>query len=103
MQAARANDFDGAPVAHVPGIMSAASFTSLIDRARADFDEMPGLELTLPQAARLWNMGTDECRTVVDTLVEIGFLRWTPRRTVISNGNISVRSALPPVISVAAK
>jgi hypothetical protein len=62
------------------------SFTTLVNRARADFLEMPGLQLTLPQAVRLWNMGVDDCREVLDALVESGFLRWTPGRTVVRTG-----------------
>jgi hypothetical protein len=29
---------------------------SLVERVRAEFIEMPGLHLTLPQAARLWGL-----------------------------------------------
>lgn len=29
---------------------------------------MPGLALTLPQAARLWNLGLDDCRSVLDLM-----------------------------------
>lgn len=47
---------------------------------------MPGLELTLPQAVRFWTLGTDDCRYVIDALVDAGFLKWTPRRTVIRTG-----------------
>lgn len=62
------------------------SFTTLVDRVRADFVEMPGLELTLPQAGRLWNVEVDDCRRVLDALADAGFLKWTPRRTVIRTG-----------------
>ena len=55
----------------------------LIDRARAEFMEMPGLALTLPQAARLWNLGMDDCRSVIDVLTSAGFLRWTDSRTTV--------------------
>ena len=47
---------------------------------------MPGLELTLPQAVRLWTLGTDDCRYVIDALVDAGFLKWTMRRTIIRIG-----------------
>ena len=59
------------------------SFAMFVDRARTDFTDMPGLELSLPQAVRLWQLGADDCRTVIDALVDAGFLRWTPRRTVV--------------------
>jgi hypothetical protein len=62
------------------------NFATLVDRVRADFVEMPGLELTLPQAVRLWNVGVDDCQHVLDALTDAGFLRWTPRRTVIRTG-----------------
>jgi hypothetical protein len=44
---------------------------------------MPGLQLTLPQAARLWGLDHEASRLVIDTLVEGSFLRWTARGTVV--------------------
>lgn len=44
---------------------------------------MPGLQLTLAQAARLWNLEPRACRDVIEALVDSAFLRWTPRGTVI--------------------
>jgi hypothetical protein len=44
------------------------------------------MELTLPQAVRLWSLGMDDCRYVIDSLVDAGFLAWTPRRTIIRKG-----------------
>ena len=58
------------------------TFATAVDRVRAAFTEMPGLELSMPQAVRLWSMGMDDCRFVVDALVDAGFLRWTSRRTI---------------------
>jgi len=62
------------------------SFAIVVDRVRAEFVEMPGMELTMAQATRLWNLGADDCRHVLDALVDAGFLRWTPRRTVMRTG-----------------
>jgi hypothetical protein len=59
------------------------TFATFVDRVRDDFMEMPRLELTLPQAVRLWNLGLDDCRAVVDSLVDAGFLAWTARRTIV--------------------
>ena len=59
------------------------TLVSIVDRVRAEFVEMPGLELTLPQAVRLWGLGVDDCRHVLDSLADSGFLRWTARRTVV--------------------
>jgi hypothetical protein len=62
------------------------SFAAVVDRVRAEFVEMPGLELTLAQAVRLWTLGADDCRFVIDALVDVGFLQWTPRRTIVRTG-----------------
>jgi hypothetical protein len=61
------------------------TFTTFVDRVRAEFVEMPGMELTMPQAVRLWSLGVDDCRHVIDALVDEGFLRWTARRTVVQS------------------
>jgi hypothetical protein len=55
---------------------------TLVQRVRGDFNEMPGLRLTLAQAARLWDMDPAVCRRVIDDLVTCRFLRWTPTGTV---------------------
>jgi hypothetical protein len=62
------------------------SFAIIVNRVRSEFVEMPGLELTMPQAVRLWSLGADDCRAVIDALVDAGFLRWTVRRTVMRTG-----------------
>ena len=62
------------------------SFAAVVDRVRGEFVEMPGLELTLAQAVRLWTLGADDCRYVIDSLVDVGFLKWTPRRTIVRTG-----------------
>ena len=61
-------------------------FATAVYRVRDDFNDMPGLELTVPQAVRLWHMGVDDCRYVLDALVDAGFLRWTPRWTIVRGG-----------------
>jgi hypothetical protein len=53
------------------------STPSVIERVRGEFIEMPGLQLTMAQAARLWGLEMNACRHVVDVLVESAFLRWT--------------------------
>ena len=59
------------------------TFSHVVDRVRAHFTEMPGLELTMPQAVRLLGFGVDDCRYVIDALVDAGFLKWTARRTIV--------------------
>ncbi len=46
----------------------------LVDRARAEFLELPGMYLTLPQAQRLFGLRRDICERVLETLVHEGFL-----------------------------
>jgi hypothetical protein len=41
---------------------------------RAEYLEMPGLCLTVAQAARLWNTNPDECSQTLDQLTRAGFL-----------------------------
>jgi hypothetical protein len=62
------------------------SFAAVVDRVRSEFVEMPGLELTVPQAVRLWSLGMDDCQHVIQALVDAGFLRWTARRTIVRTG-----------------
>jgi hypothetical protein len=62
------------------------SFATVVDRVRGEFTEMPEMELSLPQAVRLWTLGVDDCRFVIDALVDAGFLAWTPRRTIVRRG-----------------
>ena len=58
------------------------AYVDIVNRIRTDFDETPGMELTIGQAARLWSLGPDDCRFVLDGLVDAGFLQWTARRTI---------------------
>jgi hypothetical protein len=57
--------------------------TTLVGRIRGEFTEMPGLQLTMAQAARLWGLEPAACRHVIDTLVEAAFLRWTPAGKIV--------------------
>ena len=55
----------------------------LVERVRGEFNEMPGMQLTMAQAAKLWGMDQKVCRTVIEALVDSSFLRWTSSGTVI--------------------
>ena len=46
----------------------------LTARTRAEFLDMPGLRLTLPQASRLCGASLEECQCVLDKLIEEGLL-----------------------------
>jgi hypothetical protein len=65
------------------------SYACLLDRAtdlssliRAEYREMPGLNLTLPQAIRLWTAEPGRCAETLDALVRKGFLRRVGRTYV---------------------
>jgi hypothetical protein len=45
---------------------------------KAEFLEMPGLKLTVPQASRLIALEVDKTQPLLDALVDTGFLRQTP-------------------------
>ena len=53
-------------------------------RVRKEFQEMPGLQLSLSQMTRLCGLDTSTCRAVVDVLVGCAFLRW-------KDGNLLMR------------
>ena len=72
-------------------------YADMVDRIRTDFDETPAMELTLGQAARLWHVGPDDCRFVLDALVDAGFLHWTARRTIVRRHRPTRMSAGDPV------
>jgi hypothetical protein len=56
---------------------------SLAHRVRAEYLEMPGLDLTIAQAVCLWATDTDLCERVMSYLVDAGFLVRTERGTFI--------------------
>lgn len=47
----------------------------LCTRIVGEYLEMPGLNLTLSQACRLWNLERPQCTHMLDTLLASGFLR----------------------------
>lgn len=51
---------------------------AVVNRIRNEFIEMPGLRLTVRQAARLWGLEASACENVIDVLLRAAFLRWTP-------------------------
>ena len=49
----------------------------LADRVRAEFDEAPGLVLTMPQAAKFFGLDQEVTRWVMERLVGASYLRRT--------------------------
>jgi len=54
-----------------------ARISDLIDLIRAEYLEVPGLQLTLSQAQRLWGLDGLTSSIVFDALVEAQFLKRT--------------------------
>jgi DNA-binding IclR family transcriptional regulator len=53
------------------------TFNALVRRIRGEYQEMPGLTLTIPQAALLFGVRESTCVRLLRALVEEGFLRQT--------------------------
>lgn len=49
--------------------------TDVLAHIREEYEEMPGLCLTLPQAQRLWGLDATTCERAIAALVEAGYLR----------------------------
>ena len=54
--------------------MTEEDFAAAVVQAKAHYIEMPGLTLTLAQAARLWALDLALCREVLTTLLDARFL-----------------------------
>jgi hypothetical protein len=61
----------------VPIGAKTARVRELAERVQAEYLEMPGLSVTLPQAQRLLGIDAQTCAVVMKTLLARGFLRQT--------------------------
>jgi hypothetical protein len=52
-------------------------FDAVARRVLAEFEEMPGLTLTMRQASRLFGLDPEQCRIVLDALIDAAYLRET--------------------------
>jgi hypothetical protein len=50
---------------------------ALVTRIKAEYMELPGLQLTAWQAQRLWGLDQVQCDAILEVLVETAFLRKT--------------------------
>lgn len=62
-----------------------SAISTLARRVRGEYVEMPGLRLTVPQAARLFGLPTDVARSVLDELRQASVL------TLTDGGSYSLR------------
>lgn len=58
----------------MPGRSPAALIAKLVQRIREEFEEAPGLQLTVAEGARFWALDLDTCAAVLDSLRRSGFL-----------------------------
>ena len=56
---------------------TSTAIQELLLRIEGEYCEMPGLSLTMSQAARLWGLDRGTCSFVVTTLIELGVLKQT--------------------------
>ena len=50
---------------------------TLLEQIRAEYAEMPGLSVTLPQAQRLWAVDQATCEEIFSRLISRGVLKRT--------------------------
>lgn len=66
------------------------------ERIVAEYREMPGLSLTVAQAGRLFGLASDQCVTVLQTLVAQGRLRRREDGRYCAAGDLVERVRLRP-------
>lgn len=64
------------------------STTDWLHLMRAEYLEMPGLQLTKRQIQRLWGLDADMCDALVDRLLTTQFLRRTDRDLYVLHGPV---------------
>lgn len=57
----------------------------LVELVEAEYTEMPGLSITLPQAQRLWAVDRETCEKAFSRLVRKGALRITTKGRFVRN------------------
>ena len=62
---------------HADFSTSRQTIRTLMEQVRAEYAEMPGLSITLPQAQRLWAVEQHTCQEALSRLVSRGVLRRT--------------------------
>ena len=75
------------PNARRPERRNVPAREALVGRIRREFEEMPGLSLTLPQSSRLFGLPSDVCSRILTRLIDERRLRLT------GDGRYSLRVA----------
>ena len=69
-------DFKPKPLS-IRGLSFKRPVLDVVSRVRGEFVEMRGFSPTIEQAARLFDLSREECSSILDALVQQGFLRHT--------------------------
>jgi len=64
---------------HADFSTSRQTIRTLMEQVRAEYAEMPGLSVTLPQAQRLWAVDRATCEEAFGRLISRGVLRRTSK------------------------
>jgi hypothetical protein len=70
--------------------LSSPEITKLLQRIRAEYQEMPGLCLTLRQAQRLWGLDERRAQAVFTALYRAGFLHLTKNDSFVRGSDVDV-------------
>ena len=62
-----------------PASADSLRWVTIMQRVRAEYEEMPGLSVTVAQASRLWNLDAPTAREVLNAMVDVGYLSAGPR------------------------
>ena len=73
----------GAQTARHDNLRAMPAVREAIRRVEREYREMPGLSLTLPQAARLWGLDPGTCERVLATLIERRILKRASNGTYV--------------------
>ena len=66
----------------------------IAERIRGEFREMPGLQLTVAQACRLWSLDVPTCTAALSQLIEAGFLFRRTDGAIARPSDLSVRTRM---------
>jgi len=70
----------------MPTNIAAHELDDRVGRVVAEYREMPGLSLTVPQAARLWGVAAPDADRILRQLASVGFLARTATGSYVMRG-----------------
>lgn len=73
----------------------------MLNRICAEFLEMPGLQLTRSQAQRLWGLDEETCGSILEMLLQVGFLQRSRNDTYARLTEGPPGTSLPDIVQSA--